>query len=414
MSGAATESPPRTEQQAAAIEERDRDVFMRAGAGTGKTSVLVARFCAAALDPDVGVERILAFTFTERAADQLRRRVRRALSQRAREASGDELGHLREAERATDRAWISTIHGFCRRLLASHPAAAGIDPRFRVVDEPEADRLADRAFDTALDQMVEAGSAEALEFAAANRRGSLLEMVRGAHDELRSQNRPPPLPAPPAADTSAPIGTLVEAAREALEECAEVSGPKALLSRERIAAALELDPAAAPRSELLDALGALKIVSTAGAFSGEACERYTKALARARGAVAAHVLGPAYEQLRSLVEGFGGRYERLKAERSALDFEDLQLRAVELLAGSETPAGALPRAVPAPDGRRVPGHQRAPAPPDPAASRPGHACSWSATSSSRSTASATPRSRSTAASTGASPAARSRTASPCR
>ena len=46
-------SPERTEQQAAAVERRDRDVFLRAGAGTGKTSVLVDRFCAAALDPAV-------------------------------------------------------------------------------------------------------------------------------------------------------------------------------------------------------------------------------------------------------------------------------------------------------------------------------------------------------------------------
>ena len=58
----------RTAQQRVAIDARDRDVFLRAGAGTGKTSVLVDRFCAAALDPDCGVERILAFTFTERAA----------------------------------------------------------------------------------------------------------------------------------------------------------------------------------------------------------------------------------------------------------------------------------------------------------------------------------------------------------
>ena len=69
-------SPERTAQQAAAVEGRERDVFLRAGAGTGKTSVLVDRFCAAALDPEGGVERILAFTFTERAADQLRRRIR--------------------------------------------------------------------------------------------------------------------------------------------------------------------------------------------------------------------------------------------------------------------------------------------------------------------------------------------------
>jgi ATP-dependent helicase/nuclease subunit A len=328
-------SGERTEQQGDAVEHRERDVFLRAGAGTGKTTVLVDRFCAAALDPEGGVERILAFTFTERAADQLRRRIREELSFRIREAEGEQLEALREALDATDRAWISTIHGFCRRLLASHPAAAGIDPRFRVVDEAEAERLAARAFDSALEGLVESGESEALELAAANRRRTLLEMTRGAYDELRSHGDPnPELPelAPP--DTRAAIGALLEAAREAHAECEEASG-KAVSSRERIAAAMQLDPAAPPEGELLEALRGLEIRSTAKALTGEACGRYSDALKRAQAAVAAHVLGPAYEQLRELVARFGTRYEELKIERAALDFEDLQLNAVELLNSSE-------------------------------------------------------------------------------
>ena len=325
----------RTKQQAAAVERRDRDIFLRAGAGTGKTSVLVDRFCAAALDPDGGVERILAFTFTERAADQLRHRIRDELSARIREAEEERLEALRTALDATDRAWISTIHGFCRRLLASHPAAAGIDPRFRVVDEAEAERLAIRAFDSALAEMVESGEPEALELAAANRRRTLLEMTRGAYDELRSHGDPnPALPrlAPP--DTAASIAALTEAARSAHPECAEATG-KSVRSRERIAAAMDLDPDLPPDDELLESLRALEISSNAKAFAGEACEQYTRALKRAQAAVAAHVLGPAYEQLRELVARFGAHYEQLKEERAALDFEDLQLKAVELLSGSD-------------------------------------------------------------------------------
>jgi ATP-dependent helicase/nuclease subunit A len=327
--------PERTEQQSAAVEARDRDVFLRAGAGTGKTTVLVDRFCAAALDPEVGADRILAFTFTERAADQLRRRIREELASRIREAEGGRLEELREALAATDRAWISTIHGFCRRLLASHPAAAGIDPRFRVVDEAESDRLATRAFDSALEALVESGEQEALELAAANRRRTLLEMTRGAYDELRSHGDPrPALPelAPP--DAAAALAALIAAAGEAHTECDQATG-KALSSRERIAAATQLDPAAPADEELLEALRALEIRSGAKAFKGAACERYSKALKRAQAAVAAHVLGPAYEQLRRLVVEFGACYEDLKAQRAALDFEDLQLKTVELLSSSE-------------------------------------------------------------------------------
>jgi ATP-dependent helicase/nuclease subunit A len=328
-------SPERTDQQLAAVEARDRDVFLRAGAGTGKTTVLVERFCAAALDPDGGTERILAFTFTERAADQLRRRIRDELSARVRGAEGEELEALQAALDGTDRAWISTIHGFCRRLLASHPAAAGIDPRFRVVDEAEAERLAARAFDSALEALVATGEPEALELAAANRRRTLLEMTRGAYDELRSHGDPSPaLPQLPPPDTATAIGTLIEAAGEAHAECEEASG-RAVTSRERIATAMTLDPAAPPESELLELLRTLEIKSSAKAFKGDACARYSDALKRAQAAVAAHVLGPAYEQLRGLVVRFGSRYEELKGERAALDFEDLQLKAVELLASSD-------------------------------------------------------------------------------
>src|SRR3954454_4486448 len=110
----------RTDQQSAAVESREQDVFLRAGAGTGKTTVLVERFCAAALDPDVGAHRILAFTFTERAADQLRRRIREELSSRIQGTEGEELEPLSVALEGVELAWISTIHGFCRRVLASH------------------------------------------------------------------------------------------------------------------------------------------------------------------------------------------------------------------------------------------------------------------------------------------------------
>ena len=211
-----------TEQQAAAVERpRSRHLPARRrrdGQDERARRPLLRRRAR----PGGGVERILAFTFTERAADQLRRRIRDELAARIREAEGDRLEALREALEGTDRAWISTIHGFCRRLLASHPAAAGIDPRFRVVDEAEAERLAIRAFDSALEEMVESGEPEALELAAANRRRTLLEMTRGAYDELRSHGDPSPaLPQLPPPDTAAAIAGLVEAARAADIECEE-------------------------------------------------------------------------------------------------------------------------------------------------------------------------------------------------
>ena len=140
-----------TEQQQLAIDNRDRDVFLEAGAGTGKTRVLVDRYCEAIDADEIEPDRILAFTFTEKAAAEMRRRVRVELSRRA-AAAGDpgRRTRLQEAARAGESAPITTIHGFCRRLLATHPVAAGLDPRFRVLDADEASRIARSSFDEAL------------------------------------------------------------------------------------------------------------------------------------------------------------------------------------------------------------------------------------------------------------------------
>ncbi len=79
---------------------------------------------------------MLAFTFTERAAGELKRRIRAELGRRADAARDPETARsLRSLARDSESAWISTIHSFCRRVLASHPIAAGLDPSFQVLDE---------------------------------------------------------------------------------------------------------------------------------------------------------------------------------------------------------------------------------------------------------------------------------------
>jgi len=130
-------------EQLAAIETRGR-VFVSAGAGTGKTAVLVERFVRAVCDEGLDVESLLVITYTKRAAGELRTRIRTELVSR---------GRL-DLARRIDTAWISTIHGFCLRLLKSHPFAAGIDPRFRVLDESQSRVLQSEAFEAALEEFL--------------------------------------------------------------------------------------------------------------------------------------------------------------------------------------------------------------------------------------------------------------------
>jgi ATP-dependent helicase/nuclease subunit A len=315
-----------TPEQRRAIEARDRDVLLEAGAGTGKTRVLVERYCSAAEELG-GVDGILAFTFTERAAAELRHRVRTELAARAARAEVERAELLGKLSRDSERAWISTIHGFCRRLLASHPVAVGLDPRFRVLDEREADRVAARAFEEALDSLLSDGDREIARLVAAVRIGPLRELVRIAHDELRSLGRPGlALPDPRPSDPGAAVSELVAAARAALDETTESRAGRDNL--DRIAAAAALDPSSPPdESEL----AALELNSGAKAFAGPACRRYRDAWRAACRAVVERDAAELYGHLSELVRGFGERFAALKEERSGLDFSDLELEAVRLL-----------------------------------------------------------------------------------
>ena len=105
------------EQQLAAVEATG-EVFVSAGAGTGKTAVLVERFVRAVCERGLDVDSILVITYTRRAAGELRTRIRAALAERGRPDLAREL----------DGAWISTIHGFCNRLLKSVPVRGRARP----------------------------------------------------------------------------------------------------------------------------------------------------------------------------------------------------------------------------------------------------------------------------------------------
>src|SRR5262244_3698849 len=116
-----------TPEQHDAIHTDDVDLVVVAGAGSGKTRVLVERYIR--LLERNAPDRLLAITFTDKAAREMRERVRAALEQRARAAHGAarELWEQRRAE--IEAAQIGTIHSFCGVLLRAHPAETGLDPR---------------------------------------------------------------------------------------------------------------------------------------------------------------------------------------------------------------------------------------------------------------------------------------------
>src|SRR5688500_11724125 len=114
-----------SDEQRAAIIARAPIVTVSAGAGSGKTTVLVERFIDLVQRDEVSPLEILAITFTEKAAAAMKERIVRELEKR-----GDVANR-----RLAEAAYISTIHGFCSRILREHPLAARLDPSFRVMDE---------------------------------------------------------------------------------------------------------------------------------------------------------------------------------------------------------------------------------------------------------------------------------------
>lgn len=165
-----------TPEQSAAIQVQDRALLVEAGAGTGKTWVLVQRFLhLLETNPDWPLESIVAITFTEKAAREMRTRLRRAVEERAAKESASDSPWI-DHRRALDQLQVSTIHGLCARILRENAIAAEIDPRFEVLDEQETDILKEEAVQAALAGLVEADS-PALELLAALR-------VRDVQDEL--------------------------------------------------------------------------------------------------------------------------------------------------------------------------------------------------------------------------------------
>jgi ATP-dependent exoDNAse (exonuclease V) beta subunit len=328
-----------TPEQAAAIEVSGRDVLLEAGAGTGKTGVMVDRYCRLVCDEGVSPDAILAFTFTDKAAAELRQRIRAELGRRA------ELGSERAGEllSAIGGAWVTTIHGFCNRLLAGHPVAAGIDPGFRVLDAPESARAAREAFDEALAEFLNNGADGPIsgdmdpksahrpresreELVAAYEVEGLRGLVAGVHAELRSRGADRPrLPEPPPADPAAAIGRAAEAAPESLEEMRE-SDPK----RELVERALARLGAPGPAPSL-DELAALRTTSKAKPIAAYR-EGIEAAISRTAEAGEG---GEAYRHLAELLELFSARFDAAKTRRAGIDFEDLQILAARLLERAE-------------------------------------------------------------------------------
>ena len=339
-----------TSEQAAILAERGRDVLVTAGAGSGKTRVLVDRYVS--LLADHRISEMAAVTFTDAAATEMRERVRREVLTR------EELRHHRSE---IDEAIIGTIHSLCLRILRDHPVEAAIDPATRVLADDEAEFELTRACIDALEAAADADDQRALALRELGLYAATLQLplMVARRDEVEAAYRA--LPGQTVESWAAHVRKLLEAhvqaaveeARPELAERAawlraalEGSGDDALSSRLRDCLAALGDPDAGDASDLL-----ARVEKAGGRVNlrGGSARNWAadiKEVKEAMGSIRDMAKGfkalprwndydqtalEALASLRRLFDDACTRYSRHKRELVALDYLDLEIRATELL-----------------------------------------------------------------------------------
>lgn len=247
-------------------------LFVEAGAGSGKTSVLVDRFVALVVDGGIAVRNIAAVTFTEKAAAELRDRIRARLEEEAVQGSDVAAAGLDEL----DGAAIGTLHSFAQRILTQHPIEAGLPPLVEVLDEVASEVAFERRWENLRAQLLTSEeSAELLRTAFAtglDLEKHLRPLLRELDDdwdlvEERLTQAPPPL-----ADVDArPLLIQSRELLASLDDCIDPSDKLALrfsLLEDWVAQLAVARDAV----ELLPVLGAAPAVGNGGKKASWRCD----------------------------------------------------------------------------------------------------------------------------------------------
>lgn len=284
--------------------------FVDAGAGSGKTTVLVERYVRALTERNLLPANVLAVTFTRRAAGEMRQRIRARL----RHEGLDRLIPLVEG------GWIDTIHATCQKILGEFPDEAGLTRGLRVADQVETALLRETAFDRALAGALEEGGDAAMELLTGYGSSTLRLVVGQLLEGARTRGLAPV--APTGSATRAELAAWAERLRvEALAMSTAGTDSDRAVQRRR--AALDL-------LDLLDREPEpVELVDLSEYARGE--REYTSLIADVERVARDVVAGELHAPLQDLLDRYAAAYEAVKDEAGALDYHDLQLRTRRLL-----------------------------------------------------------------------------------
>lgn len=323
---------PLNDIQARAVHTIDQNVALIAGAGTGKTSVLTERFLylleKGNLPQGNEVESIVAITFTNKAAEEMRTRIQAGI------AAKKDSTVLQAFQNQLNRLRISTIHTFCEQILRDDPVGAEVDPHFTILDEMQAEDLFQSALHEVFPELMKVP--ENTEVAIENEwfeSNAFFENVSRIYQQIRASGTPMET----VREKSLTFGAVdPESAQAFADRISSVAKGKARADKLKKTLAeipdwerILYDGTREERREVYRKLHAEKAFGTAKALAG-AQSALTPLLASME-----HDLVPGYEFLLRLLHETDTAYRAKKRRIQALDFDDLQERVLEYLQDDE-------------------------------------------------------------------------------
>ena len=349
-------------EQAAAAYTIDRHISVTAGPGSGKTTVLVERYLHILLENNPSIDQIVAITFTNRAANEMRERLREQLNDLLQTASGEQRKKWLGYKRTLDGAVITTIHGFCARLLREFPVEARVDPQFLLLDEHRAAMLLDAVVEDTLREFIVSGHLKISALTLGIGRARLATALAQMYREVRGQGMSLSDLKKMTALSHATEGDYADALAKLSQSL------NGFLQLRRTTAVQRGNHSAviAAWSELQPLLQTIPAPETLADYC-RAVESFRKVRPQARGdfadpvkaldelvwhtdlsgrvpQVCLDLFARQYAQeLISVLERIDERLNEEKQKLSALDFDDLELRALELLQRPEVITRAAER-----------------------------------------------------------------------
>ena len=305
-----------SEEQQQIVDDFGNNQFVSAGAGSGKTRVVIEGIISALESGAVSIDQVLAITFTEKAAGQMIKRARDRLTDKG----------MLEERRQIEKAHISTIHSFCSSLIRANALALRLDPQFTVADEAHATLLKEKAFTRCLEGFLAEHGDAGVEFYSEydpGRDGKLGEIIIELHDELRSRGQEKPDIDLPGVELEPATLEFRDVLNEALTAFDDAGSGAVTSVKQPILLLLEaLDEP--------DIKCRLRLVLEANPAK-RAIKEHVSEVHLARKQYMGLLCLDKRELLRELLVHFTREYTAVKRSAALLDFEDLQLQALKLL-----------------------------------------------------------------------------------